>query len=184
MKMTPTVKFCPICNNENVDTALICRHCGARLDEISTGYVAIPEYSEGHVSVPAAQMESFIDVELIPEEGIGVQVAGETKPLYAPISGEIIIGRTSDGAPAPEAFLDLSNLNAGTMGVSRRHVMIRRTASGYEVVDLSSRNGTWLNAERLVPDRPYPFPSGSQLRIGNMRLLIMYHPVVKDDKQS
>lgn len=178
--MASTGKFCRVCNNENEDTALVCRHCGARLDEISTGYIAIPEYSEGHVSVPAPQMESFIDVELIPEDGIGVQVAGETKALYVSISGEIVIGRTSDGAPAPEAFLDLASLNAGTMGVSRRHVTIRRTTSGYEVIDLSSRNGSWLNAERLVPNKPYPLANGSQLRIGNMRLLIAYRPMPKD----
>lgn len=178
--MAITGKLCPICNNENEDTASVCRHCGTRLEESSTGFVAIPEYSEGLINAPATQMESFIDLEWIPENGIGIQVAGETTPIYVPLRKDLVIGRTTEFTSPADDFLDLSNLNAGTMGVSRRHVMIRRTASGYEVIDLSSRNGSWLNAERLIPDRPYPFPSGSQLRIGNMRLLIMYRPTPKD----
>jgi pSer/pThr/pTyr-binding forkhead associated (FHA) protein len=95
---------------------------------------------------------------------------------------ELVIGRPSEATL--EATLDLSDLNAAQMGVSRRHAKIRRTESGFEVIDLSSRNGTWLNAERLVPNKPYPFASGSQLRLGQMRLLVFYHPVPKETKKS
>ena len=80
--------------------------------------------------------------------------------------------------------LDLTDLNAANLGVSKRHAMIRRSGSGFEVLDLSSRNGTWLNAERLVPNRPYPFASGSQIRIGQMRLLVVYHSEPKDTQKS
>jgi len=186
MKPNTTEKLCPVCKKQNDENAKVCRHCGARLGELSTGYVAVPESS---VYAPAGQMESFIEIDSIPAEGIGIQVAGETKPLYVPIDWELIIGRKMEasstqelinikmkGKPDSEAFLDLSEMHAGTMGVSRRHVMIRRTISGYEVTDLSSRNGTWLNGQRLVPNRAYSLSSGSSLRIGNMRLLIMYHP--------
>jgi len=107
--------------------------------------------------------------------GIGIQVADEPMPIYVPVRNELVIGRTTEYVPPADDFLDLSNLKAGDFGVSRRHVMIRRIESGYEVVDLSSRNGSWLNEDRLVPKKPYPLPSGSILRIGHMRLLIMYH---------
>jgi pSer/pThr/pTyr-binding forkhead associated (FHA) protein len=69
------------------------------------------------------------------------------------------------------------------MGVSKRHAMIRRNESGFEVLDLSSRNGTWLNAQKLVPNKPYSFPSGSQLRMGQMRLLVVYRSVPKEPKK-
>jgi hypothetical protein len=174
--MAITGKLCPVCKNENEDNASVCRHCGARLGEISTGFVAIPEHSEGYANISASQIKSSIDVKLLPENGIGIHVAGETQPLYVPISKELTIGRTIEVTPASEDFLDLASLNAGTMGVSRRHVTIRRVESGYEVIDLVSTNGTWLNGERLIPNKPYSLSSGSQLRIGNMRLLIMYRP--------
>lgn len=34
-------------------------------------------------------------------------------------------------------------------GLSRVHATIRRRDNGYEIVDLKSRNGTWVNGERI-----------------------------------
>jgi pSer/pThr/pTyr-binding forkhead associated (FHA) protein len=53
--------------------------------------------------------------------------------------------------------------------------MIRRAGTGFEIVDLASTNGSWLNDERLVPNKPYPLANGSQLRFGRMRLLVLFH---------
>jgi hypothetical protein len=140
--------------------------------------MAIPPELGGQPSAPVRHVEPFVDVELIPEDGVGIHVAGESTPHYLHIYKALIIGREAD-APL-ESVLDLSALNAANLGVSRRHAMIRRTESGFEVLDLGSRNGTWLNAERLIPNKPYPFASGSQLRIGQMRLLVVYHTVPED----
>lgn len=172
--MATSAKICPICKNENVETASVCGHCGALLDANLTNLVALTENIGGQAGAPVENPESFIDVTLIPESGVGIYVAGVSKPYYLHVYKELIIGRTSE---ALEATLDLSDLDAFNMGVSRRHAVLRRTESGFEVVDLSSRNGTWLNAERLIPNKPYPLTSGSQLRIGQMRLLVMYHSV-------
>jgi len=174
MKLNTSTILCPTCNTENEEATSVCVQCGAWLEGNPTKLVAIPENISEHAIAPV-EHESFIDVALIPEGGLGVYVAGAFKPFYVHIYKELIIGRATD--TALEAILDLTDLNAANMGVSRRHAMIRRTASGFEVIDLSSRNGTWLNAGRLVPNKPYPFVSGSQLRIGQMRLLIMYHPI-------
>ena len=132
----------------------------------------MPDFMGGLVSAPARNADSFIDVELIPQDGIGIHVAGGSRAYYVAIKEDLILGRETDATSG--STLDLSEMGAFGMGVSKRHAMIRRSASGYEVIDLSSRNGTWLNAERLVPNKPYSFPSGSQLRMGQMRLLIVY----------
>jgi len=157
-------------------------YCGGQLDEEnSTRVLSTPENLDGQVKTPAGLAESFIDVALIPEGGLGIYIAGGFKPIYVQVHKELIIGRATEaGWGSPETILDLSGQNATGLGVSRQHVTIQQTATGFEVIDLSSRNGTWLNAERLIPNKPYPFASGSQLRIGQMRLLIMYHPVLKD----
>ena len=180
--MNASEKPCPICKKENKDNATVCRHCGAPLEELSTKYLGV---SESSAKAPALRLESSINVALIPEDGIGIHVAGEIKPLYISIAEELTIGRRKEATSTQEllnggrkiitdTFLDLSDMHAGTLGVSRQHAKIKRTDSGYEVVDLTSRNGSWLNAERLIPNKAYPLSSGSQLRIGNMRLLIMY----------
>jgi pSer/pThr/pTyr-binding forkhead associated (FHA) protein len=95
------------------------------------------------------------------------------KPYYVAVTHDLIIGREMHAASG--AMLDLSELDAFNMGVSRRHAMLRRTDSGFELLDLFSRNGTWLNSVRLSPNKPYAFESGSQIRLGRMHLVIAYH---------
>lgn len=180
--MNTSGKICSICNTENAHTAFVCSNCGATLEENQTTKVAITENIGGQAYAPVENVESFIDVALIPEEGVGIYVAGAVKPYYLHVYKELIIGRPTDAAL--ESILDLTDLDAAAMGVSRRHVMIRRTDSGFEVVDLSSRNGTWLNAERLTPNRSYPFASGSQIRLGRLQLFVIYHTVLKGAKKK
>lgn len=166
-------KPCPICNTRNEDDAPACTQCGNPLEPISTKFVGMPDPAD---TVKVEKIESFIDLEWIPENGIGIQVAGQSMPIYAPVRTELVIGRTTGYTPPADDFLDLSHLNAVDMGVSRKHLTIKRTASGYEVIDLASRNGSWLNGKRLVPNRPYPLSSGSIIRIGSMHFLVKYRP--------
>jgi hypothetical protein len=163
-------KLCPACNNKNDAAALICIHCGASLDENA---VATERVSEPVHNLPLENIHSFVDTRLIPESGVGIYVAGSFMPYYLQIEKELVIGRQVGMASEP--MLDLSEQDAFHMGVSRRHAMIQRTETGFEVLDLSSRNGTWLNAEKLIPDKPYPFASGSQIRVGQLRLFVFYH---------
>ena len=175
-------KFCPICKSKNVGTALVCSHCGASLEGNPTDLVAITEYTGVQSNVPAEDVASFVDVAMIPEGGVGIHVAGAPKPFYVAVYKELIIGRQSEATL--ESTLDLSDLDAFNMGVSRRHAMIRRVESGFEIIDLSSRNGTWLNAEQLVPNKPYSFASGSQLRLGRMRLFVVYRIVLNGTQKK
>lgn len=172
--MNPSGKLCSICRNENEPTAVTCQNCGAVLEENPTNVVAIFE-SGRLANAPLQDLSAFMDVDLIPEDGVGIHIAGALKPFYLHIYKELLIGRELDATL--EAILDLSELDAFNMGVSRRHATLRRTDFSFEVIDLGSRNGTWLNAERLIANKPYPIASGSQLCIGQMRLLIAYHDI-------
>jgi len=116
--------------------------------------------------------DTVIDHSMIPDDGIAIYAAGTLKPYYLHIKKEFVIGRKAN--ESPETFLDLSELDGYNMGISRRHAMIRRTESGYAIIDLSSTNGTWLNDERLIPNKPYQLENDSQLRIGRLRLLVIY----------
>lgn len=176
-------KVCLRCNQKNDATALICLNCGADLEGgIPTNIVSAPEKidresMEKKASSLADYMGSVIDLKAIPEGGLGIRVAGELKPIYVHIEKELLLGRRTE--TSREALLDLTILNAVDLGVSRRHALIKRTATGFDVTDLSSRNGTWLNTQRLIPHKPYPLESGSLLRLGHLQLLIMYQPVRK-----
>lgn len=174
--MTTSSRLCSICRTENPPTALSCQNCGALLEGAPTNIVGFPESTGGQANSLVKNLGAFLDENLIPADGVGIYIAGGSKPYYLSIYKELIIGREADATL--ESVLDLSDLDAFAMGVSRRHAKIRRSDTGFEVIDLASRNGTWLNAERLAPNKPYPFESGSQLRVGQMRMLIVYKPQV------
>jgi hypothetical protein len=167
--------ICLVCNTKNELDAVVCWKCGAELadpylDPGATTKTTDPLAKEHH-----ATEDVRTDHAAVPASGIAVYVAGVRTPAYIDTKGEFVIGRkvekTSD---LPETMLDLSPLGGYGLGISRRHAVIRRVEQGYEVVDLGSVNGSWLNNERLVPHKSYPLASGAQLRLGSMRLFVLY----------
>jgi hypothetical protein len=57
--------------------------------------------------------------------------------------------------------------------VSRRHAEIMRGADGYQVVDLGSANGTWINDARVAAGVPTSFRVGDVLRFGRVACRIV-----------
>lgn len=50
--------------------------------------------------------------------------------------------------------------------VSADHAVVRWTGSGWDIRDLGSRNGTFVNAERLLPGVPRDLPPGAVVNFG------------------
>lgn len=56
--------------------------------------------------------------------------------------------------------------------VSRKHAEIRLDEGIYFIVDLGSRNGTYINTCKLTPETPYALEHGSEVSIGDYRIII------------
>ncbi len=173
--MNISENVCPICGTKNELKAIVCGHCGAKLDDpfIDSGY------KTKTTDMQAVTPEMIRDWSLkdakevaVPDSGISFYVDGHSMPAYINPTGEFVLGRTA--GTSSEMLLDLAPFGGYSLGLSRRHVAIRRTGDGYEVLDLGSVNGTWLNEERLIPHKSYPLPSGSHLRLGRMRVRVLY----------
>lgn len=175
--MNVSENFCPVCKNKNESEATVCRHCGAALEDPFMDPGAKTKTTDMPALIPQRMRDWSIDDAAVPDRGIAVYVEGEFGPAYVDSKGEFVIGRKV-GATS-DVSLDLSPAGGYHRGLSRRHAVIRRTAHGYEVLDLGSVNGTWLNDERLVPHKSYPLVSGSHLRLGSMRLFVLYRPPTK-----
>ena len=65
----------------------------------------------------------------------------------------------------PEATIFLDDIT-----VSRRHAEIRQVAGGYQVRDVGSLNGTYLNRERVEES---VLRDGDELQIGTFKLLFL-----------
>ena len=60
------------------------------------------------------------------------------------------------------------NLRLAEMYVSAQHAVLRWAQRRWELRDLGSSNGTWLNGERLKAGERYAVPAGARLAFGNL----------------
>ena len=89
-----------------------------------------------------------------------VVLAGAKEGTEIPLKKrKFIIGRSSE-----------CTLRAASDAISRRHCAILRTKEGWVVRDLNSRNGTYLNDERL--ESPSPLTVGDELRVGPLKFRV------------
>ena len=77
---------------------------------------------------------------------------------------EYLLGRK---ASAVDGLINGSNL------VGRVHCKIIRNGYSFSVIDLQSRNGTFVNEERVRPNIMASLSNGDRLRLANVEFLII-----------
>jgi pSer/pThr/pTyr-binding forkhead associated (FHA) protein len=107
------------------------------------------------------------------------EVAGLDAPATAEPGPRVFL-QTVDGPADSEALeVDQAGISLGRgsdnrvvvddPGASYRHALIRREGDGYRIEDFDSRNGTWVNDERLTGR--HALEDGDEIRVGNTRLV-------------
>ena len=166
---TPSEIFCPVCKLKNEATATVCTFCGSSL---------IPhELSRRTTQQVSGETQLFDTDELqkkigIPKDGIAILSQESGQEIATIREFKFVLGRKIENVK--ETIVDLSAYGAYGLGVSRLHVLVQKTKNGYEISDLDSTNGTWLNDERLEPNKFYPITSGSKIRLGKMYVIILF----------
>lgn len=167
-------RFCPVCKFKNEPSAVVCAFCGSPLSAEGEKH---EESTTKRVGADTARLPEGADVAVpaghIPPEGIAIYALGHSKPVAVLVDHEFTLGRKV-GEEADESIVNLAPFGAFDQGVSRQHAKIRMTAKGYEITDLDSTNGSWLNEQRLAPQVAYPLASGAQIRLGRMHLVAIY----------
>ncbi len=140
---------CKECQMENIEGALFCEECGAKLDEKA-------ELIATDVETAGAKL---------------VLSSPEGNTLDIPTKDEVVIGRED---PISEVFpdVDLTALGGLEKGVSRKHAVIHRTGADYTVEDMGSTNGTFINRKRIQPHAPEAIKPGDEVRFGKLSLSV------------
>ena len=150
--------FCTNCGHRNPDGSNFCASCGHSLSE-ATG-------TDATITFHAGELDTELDeeIQVSPEElegGRGVLIVKR-----GPNAGSKFFLDTDTTAigrhPDSDIFLD-------DITVSRRHAEIRR-AGHFELHDVGSLNGTYVNKERVEEAE---LRSGDEIQIGKFKLVFL-----------
>lgn len=160
-------QYCSTCGAINLLAARFCEACGSRLPAVSPaaglacakcGKMALPgDRFCDECGAPLAASALFI----LEDTGWRVSILDRA---------ESIVGR-EDPLSSVKPEIDLAPYDAEAHGVSRRHVRLARSGNGYLLEDLGSVNLTYVNDQRLEPNRSIPLRDGDRIMMGGLRLI-------------
>lgn len=149
--------FCNNCGHRNPAGSNFCSSCGAVLEVEPLDHTTITF----HPTLPSDPTDNELVVEpgeevhehavLIVKRGPN---AGTRFSLEAPL---VTVGRH----PESDIFLD-------DITVSRRHVELKWNGTSYEVGDVGSLNGTYVNRERVDS---VALENGDEVQVGKFKLV-------------
>jgi pSer/pThr/pTyr-binding forkhead associated (FHA) protein len=151
---------CPRCGRRNASGANFCSSCGRDLGERSDDTATMM------LEVTDIEDQVGFDAGEISEPAVLVVTRGPNVGSRIPLGNRRI---TAGRHPESDLFLD-------DVTVSRRHAEILYTEDGYEVSDVGSLNGTYVNRQRI--DRAL-LQHGDELQIGKFKLAF-YSPAAED----
>jgi len=100
-------------------------------------------------------------------------IPGTGEPFDLEIANTVTIGRTADNVLS----------FPGSAHVSRQHAVIRcQDGINYQITDLGSRNGTFVNGQQVV--LPTPLPDGARIRIANNEMVFHRTEELEDDHET
>jgi hypothetical protein len=156
---------CPSCGHLAEDSDHFCASCGAELAPVDpafqTGVLGIRAATEGD-SAPMPAVDSTSVSGLGAGHGVLVVLRGPQEGArfnLDPGDGPVVVGR----APECELFLD-------DVTVSRRHAELSSAGGAWELHDLGSLNGSYVNRRRI--DRQ-ELSGGDEVQIGKYRFVFL-----------
>ena len=139
------VKLCPNCERRNDAVNAVCTFCGVDLEHAAT--------------VTASDL-------------VAPKITLNDRVLSIPLQVEVVIGR-SDRNSEWKPDIDLVPYGGtANAGVSRKHARLIWFGH-WQIEDLNSANGTYLNRTRVEAGKPLDLAPGSVIQIG--RLYLVFH---------
>lgn len=160
--------ICPTCQRPTAAETgyLLCRHCGANLYANLLDHVPTKP-------LPGTRHRTHHMPSLMHDNPLLLYVQDGSVPISVERSAKVILGR-SDPQVYFELDVDLVDYLAHQHGVSRRHALLDATHDIPMLTDLQSYNGTFVNGNRLTPERAVGLRSGDEIRLGRLILRVYF----------
>ena len=148
---------CRRCGHENEIGANFCSSCGQPMPVDDESTITLAELSD------RLELDEELGAALAElPEGMGMLIVRK-----GPNAGSrfILDAETTALGRHPDSDIFLDDIT-----VSRRHAVVRRVDTGYEVTDVGSLNGTYVDHDRV---ETAPLPNLADLQIGRYVLVFL-----------
>lgn len=165
-------KFCPVCHLINDVDTTVCKYCQSPLNA-NAG--AAPTTGLVDMSSELADellLEQITKNHPPTSQGLSIFLLKNGQLIDLCMESKFTLGRADDSNSEP--MIDLTKFDAFSMGISRHHAIIKAVDDKYVLADTNSSNGTWLNGNRVMPNKPHDLPSGSVIQLGRLKLVVIY----------
>lgn len=169
------MQTCSNCDSQQLNGAIFCADCGASL--------FTPRRKETTMSLSAPMPSGVIDTAepvFIPEpenEATGpsltLVIMNSGRRIKLDISEDLLIGR-KDNARGIYPDVDLGLDGGYDAGVSRRHAILSFKNHTYQIEDLGSANGTFVNGKRLAPQVAMVLANGDEVKCGTLLMRVEF----------
>lgn len=160
--------FCTSCGHDNPADARFCSQCGAPTNR---GSGESPAEQTSTITTGRAADPDEREVVASPEEDAAVASLG--------VGAALLVVRTGPDAGS-RYLLDADTVSAGRHGssdiflddvtVSRRHAEFVRVETGYQLRDVGSLNGSYVNKDRIDE---VALRNGDEVQIGKYRFVYL-----------
>ena len=153
--------YCNQCGHRNPEGSNFCSSCGAVLEHASGDEPTTITLSPVEAAGETGEQDVVVDLTDLPSDAgvLVVKRGSDAGARYLLESDTTRVGRH----PQSDIFLD-------DVTVSRRHAEIKRVAGGFELSDVGSLNGTYLNRERI---ETAVLSHGDEVQVGKFRLVFL-----------
>jgi pSer/pThr/pTyr-binding forkhead associated (FHA) protein len=121
------------------------------------------------IQYPPAERPPAPQLDLPGPKMLVASVSG--RRILLPEDGELVLGRF-DPFSTVKPDVDLTFEDQWDHGISRRHASVNGWQGRYEIVDLGSSNGTYVNSQRLPLERTPTLHVGDEVRLGSCLLYV------------
>ena len=145
--------ICPRCQFVNSKQSPVCIECGQLLtDDLD---------ATRPLNVPSTRQRIHTLIFHIGDDQLSISLK---------MAERLILGRQSSHTDRPD--LDLARFKAAEHGISRIHATLECNEAGVYLMDLGSRNGTFVNGRSLGAFNPCYLADGDVLRFGNLSVTL------------
>ena len=111
---------------------------------------------------------------VLPHTDVTLMIRGIPEHIAVSEEKPAVLGRLDHGTKGAQPDVDLNPYGATMRGVSRLHARLFIQDKHLFIIDLGSKNGTFIAGKRIEPNVPYGLSNGAEVLLGSLMFQVVF----------